>query len=164
MPTAGLCNAERKADHSGPAQWPTTATCWTSISCAQGHPRRPHKQWQTRLRAAVALASWCALRGRGELLELRRAEIDLEAAVVRVRGTAGVVNGQWIIGPPKSKEGSRDVAIAPHLIPMITDHLANHVGPEQDAHPSTLGRASTTPNYCGCASSRRCCACDSGRS
>jgi integrase len=85
-----------------------------------------------RLRAAVALASWCALR-RGELLELRRADIDLEAAVVRVRRTAGVVNGQWIIGPPKSKEGSRDVTIPPHLIPMITDHLANHVGPEQDA-------------------------------
>ena len=92
------------------------------------------------------------------------AEIDLEAAVVRVRRTAGVVNGQWIIGPPKSKEGSRDVTIAPHLIPMITDHLANHVGPEQDAHPSTLGRAFTTPNYCGCARSPRCCACDSSRS
>ena len=85
-----------------------------------------------RLKAAVALASWCAPR-RGEVLELRRADIDLEAGVVRVRRTAGVVNGQWVIGTPKSTEGIRDVTIPPHLLQMIANHLAEHVGPGPDA-------------------------------
>jgi integrase len=85
-----------------------------------------------RLKAAVALASWCALR-RGEVLELRRADIDLEAAMVRVRRTAAVVHGQWVVGTPKSKEGIRDVTIPPHLLQMMADHLSNHVGPQQDA-------------------------------
>ena len=67
------------------------------------------------------------------MLELRRADVDLDAGVIRVRRTACVVNGAWVVGTPKSKEGSRDVTVPPHLMPMITDHLANHVGPEKDS-------------------------------
>ena len=100
------------------------------------------------LRAAVALVSWCALR-RGEVLELRRSDVDLEAARVRVCRTACVVNGAWVTTTPKSKAGFRRVTIPPHLLPMIADHLAEHVGPQQDAllfpasdgshlHPTTL--------------------------
>ncbi len=103
-----------------------------------------------RLRAAVALASWCALR-RGEILELRRADVDLEAGVIHVRRGVVRVNGQWIVGTPKSKEGSRDVTIPPHLLQTIAHHLSNHVDPQQDAllfqaanggrlHPGSLYR------------------------
>jgi integrase len=128
-----------------------------------------------RLKAAVALASWCALR-RGEVLELRRADVDLGAGMVRVRRTASVVHGQWVIGTPKSKEGARDVTIPPHLLQMMADHLAEHVGPQQDAllfparngghlQPGSLYRewykaraAAGRPTYAGmtCAIRERC--------
>ena len=92
------------------------------------------------LKAIVPLASWCALR-RGEILALRRSDVDLEAGIVRVRRTASVVNGRWIVGPPKSREGARDVTIPPHVIPELEHHLNEHVGPEQDAlmFPSSGG-------------------------
>lgn len=92
------------------------------------------------LRAVVPLASWLALR-RGEVLELRRADIDLSAGVVHVRRTASVVNGQWVITSPKSKEGTRDVTIPSHLLEMMADHLSNHVGSQHDAllFPATNG-------------------------
>ena len=52
---------------------------------------------------------------------------------------------------PRSDAGTRDVAVPPHLIPAIQEHLATHVGPEPDAllfpaqhgghlQPSTLYR------------------------
>ncbi len=92
------------------------------------------------LKAVVPLASWCALR-RGEVLELRRADIDLQAGVVRVRRTASVVNGQWVVTSPKSTEGIRDVTIPPHLVEMMAAHLSHHVGPLPDAllFPATNG-------------------------
>ena len=41
-----------------------------------------------RLKLAVPLASWCALRV-GEILELRRGDIDLDQEVIRVRRARG---------------------------------------------------------------------------
>ena len=43
------------------------------------------------------------------------------------------VDGEFIIGPPKSDAGVRDVAIPPHLVPLVKDHLANHTAPGKDA-------------------------------
>ena len=88
-----------------------------------------------RLRLTVPLASWCALRF-GEMTELRRGDVDLADEVVRVRRAAVKVTGApggHVVGPPKSQAGVRDVSIPPHLLPMITDHLARHVGPARDA-------------------------------
>jgi integrase len=73
----------------------------------------------------VLLASWCALRF-GELTELRRSDIDLQASKIMVRRAVVVVNGETIIGTPKSTAGIRDVAIPPHLIPAVKQHLADH--------------------------------------
>jgi integrase len=79
-----------------------------------------------RYRLMVLLAAWCALRF-GELTELRRSEIDLKNAVVRVR--RGVVRGDdgRIVKDPKSEAGKRPVNIPPHLMPAVKDHLAGHV-------------------------------------
>ena len=77
-------------------------------------------------RPMTLLAAWCALRF-GELVELRRKDIDLKAGIIRVRRGAVRVDGQVIIGTPKSEAGIRDVAIPPHLIPMLKDHLNKNI-------------------------------------
>lgn len=75
----------------------------------------------------VLLAAWCALRF-GELTELRRKDIDLKAGVIHVRRGVAWVASKPVVGLPKSEAGIRDVAIPPHLIPLIKDHLAKHAG------------------------------------
>jgi integrase len=96
------------------------------------------------------LASWCALRF-GELVELRRSDVDLPDGAIRIRRAAVRVQKGWEEGDPKSEAGKRDVAIPPHIVPAVTDHLAKHVGDKRDAllfparngghlQPSTLGR------------------------
>lgn len=42
-------------------------------------------------------------------------------------------DGRVLIGPPKSDAGRRVVAIPPHILPAIEDHLLDHVGPGADA-------------------------------
>jgi integrase len=104
-----------------------------------------------RLAPMVVLAAWCALRP-GELVELRRSDVNVEDGVIHVRRGAVRVKGGWEIGPPKSAAGIRDVTIPPHVLPVIKAHLASeHVGPADDAllfapqrgdrlQPSTLNR------------------------
>lgn len=103
-----------------------------------------------RLQLMVPLASWCALRF-GETVELRRGDIDLSAEVIRVRRAAVRVNGAFQIGTPKSEASIRDVAIPPHLVTVIADHLTEHVGKARDSllfpnaagghlQPATLAR------------------------
>lgn len=80
-----------------------------------------------RYRVMILLASWCAMRW-GELIELRRKDLDLKAGKIKIRRAAGVVEGQVIVGEPKSEAGVRDVAIPPHLLPLLRDHIAEHAG------------------------------------
>lgn len=75
-----------------------------------------------RYRLMALLASWCALRF-GELIELRRSDVDLKRGVVRVHRAAVFVDGALVIGLPKSEAGVRDVNVPPHLTPAIRDHL-----------------------------------------
>jgi integrase len=92
--------------------------------------------------AMILLASWCALRF-GELTELRRKDIELtectedgemvHRGVIRVeRGVVRVGEG-FRVTTPKSEAGSRDVAIPPHLVPVLRDHLAKHVDAGRDS-------------------------------
>jgi integrase len=93
-----------------------------------------------RLQLMVLLASWCAMRF-GELIELRRGDIDVGAELIRIRRAAVRVDGKFEIGEPKSEAGTRDVDIPPHLIPVIEQHLANHVGVKAGSllFPNDLG-------------------------
>jgi integrase len=78
------------------------------------------------------LACWCGLRF-GELAELRRSDIDVRSAIVHVRrGVVRVRGGRKVKGP-KSEAGRRDVAIPPHLVPLVKDHLRKYVPPRRDA-------------------------------
>lgn len=94
------------------------------------------------LRLMVTLASWCALRF-GETIELRRRDIDLTAEVIHVERAAirSRGGGEFEITTPKSEAGARDVAIPPHILPAIEDHLERFVGSKPDAllFPSKSG-------------------------
>lgn len=83
-----------------------------------------------RFRALVLLAAWCALRF-GELTELRRHDLDLDAErpVLRVeRGVTRTV-GSPHVGAPKTDAGRRSVTIPPHIIVALREHLERHVEP-----------------------------------
>lgn len=93
-----------------------------------------------RLRLAVLLGSWCALRY-GEVAELRRADVDTDRGVIKVRRGAVWLKGRTVAGPPKTAAGVRDVAYPPHLAPAIREHLAKHAQWGRDGllFPSTSG-------------------------
>jgi integrase len=84
--------------------------------------------------AMVLLASWCALRF-GELTELRRRDLHLDDdhGVVRVERAVVRVGGQFEPTTPKSDAGVRDVAIPPHLLPVLQAHLDDYVPDDPDA-------------------------------
>lgn len=75
-----------------------------------------------RLRLMVLLAAWCAMRY-GELAELRRSDLDLNKGLLRIRRAVVWVGGAALVGDPKSGAGIRDVAIPPHVLPAIREHL-----------------------------------------
>jgi integrase len=110
------------------------------------------RQMPARFQALVLIGAWCGLRF-GELAELRRGDLDLDAGVLHVR--RGVVRhgGQVTVGTPKSSAGVRDVAVPPHLLPVLHEHFNTHVGEGRDAlvfpsvkdpavqvHPNTIYR------------------------
>jgi integrase len=84
-----------------------------------------------RYRVMTLLASWCGLRF-GELAELRRGDVDTKAGLIRVRRGVVHVDGQAIVGTPKTDAGIRDVAIPPHLLPLVREHLLKHAEAGKD--------------------------------
>ncbi len=84
------------------------------------------------LGAVVLLCAWCALRV-GEVLELRRRDLDLDRGVVSVTRAVSWVRGQPIVGTPKSAAGTREVSVPPHIVPALRQHLGAHVRPGADA-------------------------------
>lgn len=84
------------------------------------------------LGAIVLLCAWCALRV-GEVLELRRKDLDLDRGVVKVTRAVSWVRGQPVVGTPKSAAGTREVSVPPHIVPSLRQHLEKHVRSGQDA-------------------------------
>ncbi|WP_375488019.1 tyrosine-type recombinase/integrase [uncultured Mycobacterium sp.] len=82
--------------------------------------------------AMILLASWCALRF-GELAELQRRDLDLYDEVIRIRRAVVRTKTGFQVTTPKSDAGVRDVAIPPHLLPVLEDHLSKYVGKERDS-------------------------------
>lgn len=85
-----------------------------------------------RYRLMVLLAAWCALRF-GELAELRRSDVNVKGQVIHVRRGVVRVRGGRLVKGPKSEAGKRDVAIPPHLIPLVKAHLRDHTEATRDA-------------------------------
>jgi integrase len=85
------------------------------------------------LQVAVLLAAWCQLR-RGELLGLRRRDIDiLRGAVSIVVTRTTTMAGKTVEKEPKTDAGRRTVAIPGNILPVLEDHLDHYVAPEPDA-------------------------------
>jgi integrase len=79
-----------------------------------------------RFRALVLLATFASLRW-GEAIALTREDIDLGARVVTVRRQYVELTGQLVLGPPKSRAGTRIVAIPAVIIPALREHLDTYV-------------------------------------
>ncbi|WP_327291110.1 tyrosine-type recombinase/integrase [Streptomyces sp. NBC_01198] len=84
---------------------------------------------QPRYRALVLLAAFCGLRW-GELMGLRRQDLDVERAVIRVRGSVSELNsGKRVYKAPKSEAGKRSVAIPASIMPVVNVHLRVYAEP-----------------------------------
>lgn len=103
-----------------------------------------------RLRLAVLLGAWCALRY-GEIAELRRRDLDLKRGTLTVsrgvtwpsvRDENGKLVSSAVVSTPKSAAGSREVHIPPHLIADVKKHLESHTGKGRDGllFASSTGR------------------------
>ena len=84
-----------------------------------------------RYRLMALLASWCGMRF-GELAELRRSDVNTKTGVVHIRRAVVRAGGEVVVGRPKSDAGVRDVAIPPHLLPMVREHLLQHAEAGKD--------------------------------
>lgn len=84
-----------------------------------------------RFRLAILLMSWCALRF-GEVTELRRKDIDLRNSRIKVRRAVVLVEHERRVTTPKSESGARDVAVPPHLLPLVREHLAKYANQPDD--------------------------------
>jgi integrase len=84
------------------------------------------------LRASVILAAWCGLRW-GETSELRRKDIPADCSVLRIRRAVTYRAGKFYVGEPKTAAGIRDVAVPPHIRPVLKSHLKIHVGKDGES-------------------------------
>jgi integrase len=82
-----------------------------------------------RYKAAVALAAWCGLR-RGEILGLHRDDFDIDSGTVTVRRTRTelLASHERFDSAPKTDAGYRTVAVPPHILPLVVDHLEKFAG------------------------------------
>ncbi|MFI1762431.1 tyrosine-type recombinase/integrase [Streptomyces sp. NPDC020800] len=99
---------------------------------------------QPRYQALVLLGAFCALRW-GELVALRRRDVDLEAAMIRVRGSVSELNsGKHIYKAPKSEAGKRSVAIPRSILPVVVAHMKQFAEPGADGRVF-IGAKGATP-------------------
>jgi integrase len=82
--------------------------------------------------AMTLLACFCGLRW-GELVALRRRDVDIDAATVRITWQLTEVNGQApLFAPPKTAAGRRVMIIPAPVLPAVEDHLTVHALPGPD--------------------------------
>lgn len=105
------------------------------------------KAMPERMHALVVLGAWTGLRY-GEITELRRADvrlIDVDKGVAFLNVERGVVRLDREDGPDyaqpaerdvhevKSEAGVRVVPVPPHVVPVLVEHLREHVGTAPNA-------------------------------
>jgi integrase len=85
-----------------------------------------------RFRVLILLATFASLRW-GEVIALRRCDLDLKAHTVSIRRQYVETNGTLMIAPPKSRAGVRTVAFPATLVPELREHLDVYAGPDSTA-------------------------------
>lgn len=89
-----------------------------------------------RQRLMITLATWCALRF-GELVELRRSDVDTKRSIIKVRRAVVRARGEQgrtttLVKGPKTTAGTRDVVVPPHVLDDLREHLLQHTAPGKD--------------------------------
>jgi len=79
-----------------------------------------------RYRLVVMMGAWCTMRI-GEVLELRLGDVSLIDSVIHIRRGVSNVNGEMLIGPPKTAKGVREVPIPAPLQAEIEHHIQAHM-------------------------------------
>lgn len=75
------------------------------------------------LRIVVLLATWCQLR-RGEILGLRRMDIDLKQGLIQiVQSRTFGMDGRQIVKSPKTAAGRRSVSVPRPVMKSLIQHL-----------------------------------------
>jgi integrase len=111
----------------------TTRTDAERALWAMGMDGRADCTHDRRFRTLVLLATFASLRW-GEVSALRRSDLDLDAATVRVRAAfVERSTGGLVLGPPKSKAGRRTLGIPQAIVPALREHLATYVQDEPGA-------------------------------
>lgn len=85
-----------------------------------------------RYKALVLMAAWTGAR-LGELGAMRRYDLDLRAEVFSIRERVYPVKGRMDFDVPKAHASVRTVSLPPHLVPILEDHLAEFVDPDDAA-------------------------------
>jgi len=85
------------------------------------------------LRIVVPLATWCQLR-RGEILGLRRMDVDLKHGVIHiVQSRTFGMDGKPILKPPKTSAGRRTISVPRPVLKALTRHLEVFTAPEAES-------------------------------
>ncbi|OBG91255.1 integrase [Mycobacterium sp. E136] len=74
-----------------------------------------------RYRPVLSLIAATGLR-RGEAVALHWSDVDLDAAVLAVRGTLGRVGGALVVSEPKTERSRRTVPLSPAMVTLLRAH------------------------------------------
>jgi len=86
-----------------------------------------------RLRLVVLLATWCQLR-RGEILGLRRRDVDVLHAIIRIEQSRTFTrDGKSLIKSPKTAAGRRSLSVPANVMEAIVEHLDRFTESDADA-------------------------------
>jgi integrase len=85
-----------------------------------------------RYRALVLVLGFGGLRF-GEATALRRSDVAPDGSTVTIARSVRYLNGDWIIGPPKTDAGNRKVALPGFVSMAFEAHLRNFVAADQEA-------------------------------
>lgn len=87
----------------------------------------------------ILTAAYSGMRA-GELLALRRRDVDLERGVIHVfKAMKDWVDGEPVFGEPKTKRSRRDVDVLDQLAPVLADHLSPGGSPDDLVFTNTEG-------------------------
>ncbi|GGJ88977.1 putative prophage phiRv2 integrase [Pilimelia anulata] len=86
-----------------------------------------------RYRAIILVSAFGCLRW-GEVSALQRQDIDADTGVIRIRQQYTEIRGVGLVlSSPKSRAGTRNVALPPSVLPALRDHFSSFVDEQDDA-------------------------------
>ncbi len=117
------------------------------------HDGRADWNHDRRYLALVLLATFASLRW-GEAVALRRCDVDLNTATVRVRAAfVERSTGEILLGPPRSRASRRVVGVPQVIVPIRREHLVLFAQPDPGTRfPRGQGRSAPSeqlqPDVC----------------